>query len=94
MGTRKRLLAAVAVWLLAWPAGAALETVEEIEACIDENLPDETSRQRIRFEAVDRADSTSTSDVRVFWKKFPDGFFEIPGEYDYVAGPEESLKVF
>jgi hypothetical protein len=55
-------------------AALALETAEEIEDCVHENLPEESSLQRIVFKARDRIGAVKESRATIYWKKFPDGF--------------------
>jgi hypothetical protein len=52
----------------------ALETAEEIEDCMRENLPEESSKQTIVFKARDRIGAVKESRATIHWKKFPDGF--------------------
>jgi hypothetical protein len=64
-------LVVVAALLLAQPgAGAPLETVGEIRACMRANLPERTSRQRVVLEARDRAGGERVLEAQLHWKRF------------------------
>ncbi len=55
----------------------APQTVEEIEDCIRENLPKETSLQKVIFKARDRTGAIQESRATIYWKKFPNGFSKV-----------------
>ena len=64
--------AALAALLLASPA-VALETVEEIEKCMEENLPKDASIQTIVMNSEDRVGSVTTTRAKIYWREFEDG---------------------
>jgi hypothetical protein len=66
---RATLLAA----LLLAPPALALETAEEIRACVRGNLPARTSVQTIELESLDRAGGRRTLVARLHWKRFGEG---------------------
>ncbi len=70
--------ALAALLLLLAPAGtgaapAALETPEEIRACMARNLPERTTQQTLELESRDRAGAARTLGVRLFWKRSVSG---------------------
>jgi len=71
-----RRAALLAVLLLATPA-SALETAEEIRACVRDNLPKRTSVQTIELESLDRAGGRRTMVARLHWKRFADGRYRL-----------------
>jgi hypothetical protein len=71
-----RRAALLAVLLFAAPA-AALETAEEIQACVRGNLPHRTSAQKIELESLDRAGGRRTLVARLHWKRFADGGYRL-----------------
>jgi hypothetical protein len=62
--------------LLAVHTGAAAaaepETAEQIEACVDANLPESSSVQSIALRAKDRVGAVAESKATIYWKKFED----------------------
>jgi len=64
---------ALALLLAAAPASAALETPEEIRACMARNLPERSTSQTIELESTDRTGGARQLVVRVLWKRFDDG---------------------
>jgi outer membrane lipoprotein-sorting protein len=64
-----RSLAALVLAAIAPAAQAALDSPEEIRACMARNLPERTSVQTLELESVDRAGSTRTLGVRLYWKR-------------------------
>jgi len=64
---------ASAALALAAAAGARPATLEELEACVRGNRPPESSVQTVLFRTRDRADRTSESRARIYWKRFDDG---------------------
>jgi hypothetical protein len=58
--------------LFATPA-SALETAEEIRACVRGNLPERTSVQTIELESLDRAGGRRTLVAQLHWKRFGEG---------------------
>jgi hypothetical protein len=77
-GSARMKYAFALVVLLISLAGAstalALETAKQIEDCVRENLPQESSEQTIVFKARDRIGAVKESRTTIYWKKFPDGF--------------------
>jgi len=71
-----RRAALLAVLLLATPA-SALETAEEIRACVRHNLPEKTSVQTIELESLDRAGGRRTLVARLHWKRFADDRYRL-----------------
>ncbi len=68
-----RMLAlALGVAVCAAPA-AALETVDEIEACMKRNFPEKTSVQTIVLTSQDRIGATTTMRAKIYWRKGDDG---------------------
>ena len=62
-------------WILAgllWagPALAALETLEQVDACVDANQPDESSVQTINMKAHDRIGSVTETRAKIYWRRF------------------------
>ncbi len=55
----------------------APKTVEEIEDCMRENLPKETSQQKVVFKAQDRTGAIEESRATIYWKKFPNGLSKV-----------------
>lgn len=62
-------LAAVGL-VAAGPATAALETLKEVEDCVQANMPDESSVQTVVMNAHDRIGSVTQTRARIYWKKF------------------------
>ncbi len=56
------------LWALV-AVGGELETVEEIEDCVDANLPSHSSVQTFRMISTDRLGRQSTSQAKVFWRR-------------------------
>jgi hypothetical protein len=50
-------------------AQPALDSPEEIRACMARNLPERTTVQTLELESRDRAGSTRTLGVRLYWKR-------------------------
>ena len=82
------LLRLTLVALLAAPALAAAEgrtlpddpkayTAEDIQACVQENVPERTSEQHFEFTSVDRVGSERSSRAEVFGKRFEDGLRRV-----------------
>ena len=63
-------LAALLVLPLCAPAGAELETAEEIDACYRANFPKVASTQTVSMSSKDRIGAITTSRARLFWKRF------------------------
>jgi len=73
-------VAAGLAWALALPTSALAEEaaadaapaggVEEVRACMEENAPETSAAQWIRFEAVDRGGSSTVSEAELYWKRF------------------------
>ncbi len=69
-----RALAGALVLLACAPAArAALETPEEIRACMARNLPERTTQQSLELESRDRGGATRTLGVRLYWKRAVSG---------------------
>jgi len=67
--------------LLVWgspalPAGG-LRTVEEIQACNDDNLPERTSIETVSLQAKDRIGAITTSKAKLYWRRFDDGLSKV-----------------
>lgn len=62
----------VALLLVCWlaPPAGALETADEIRACVRGNLPQQTSVETIELESIDRAGGRRTLQARLHWKRF------------------------
>lgn len=73
---RTAWLALLAVFV-APAARGALETPEEIEACLQENLPTKTSVQTVSLRALDRVGAVTESRARVYWQREDDGFMRV-----------------
>jgi hypothetical protein len=70
----RRLAQGLAAWsalALALPA-SGLETAEEIRRCVQDNLPERTSRQQIELTSEDRAGGRRTLEARLYWKREDD----------------------
>lgn len=48
---------------------APLETVEQIEDCIEQNLPERASKQTVLMRSVDRAGAETETRAIIFWKE-------------------------
>jgi hypothetical protein len=68
-----RALGALLLLLAPGVAGAALDSPEEIRACMARNLPERTTRQKLELESRDRAGGARTLGVRLFWKRSVSG---------------------
>jgi hypothetical protein len=69
-----RALAGALVLLACAPvARAALDTPEEIRACMARNLPEQTTQQSLELESRDRGGATRTLGVRLYWKRAVSG---------------------
>jgi hypothetical protein len=69
-----------ATWVAAvgWAAGAsAFDTVQQVEACLRDNLPSQTSVQTVSLRHVDRTGSKRTLEAKIFWKRSPEGLSRI-----------------
>jgi hypothetical protein len=76
MRTPARWLALVPTLLLpltATPSGAAPETAKEIQKCVEDNMPEESSQQTVVFRAEDRVGSITESKATIYWRRFPNG---------------------
>lgn len=51
-------------------AVAALDTIDEIQACVEANLPAETSFQSVEIESEDRVGARRKLAARIYWKRF------------------------
>ena len=72
-----RLLLGLLNALLLAPAVGSAKTLEELERCARENLPERSSVQRISLEAVDRRGARSVSNATVYWRRFEDGLSRV-----------------
>lgn len=70
-------LAAAALLLAPAHAAAEPETAAEIEACVRENLPDETSIQTVSLESRDRVGATTSSRAKIYWQRGDDGLSRV-----------------
>lgn len=68
----RMLAAAVALALCAAPA-TALETADEIQACMKRNFPEKTSVQTIVLTSQDRIGATTTMRAKIYWRKDEEG---------------------
>ena len=71
----KRL--SVALLFLLAPPATALETAEEIRACVRGNLPERTSVQTIELMAIDRSGGRRTLRAKLHWKRYGEGLHRI-----------------
>lgn len=78
----RALLLALCALLAAGAVHAAPETAEEIDECVHSNVPDSTSDQRMRFRVTDRSGLVDESELRVQWKKFPDGYWRVLSRFE------------
>ncbi len=51
----------------------SLQTVDEIRACAERNLPERTLRQSVEIESEDRVGGRRNLEARVHWKRFESG---------------------
>ena len=70
-------LAAVAVLSLSAPALAALETIQDVDACVEANLPAESSIQTVVMDAHDRIGSVTQTRARIYWRRFDKGLSRV-----------------
>ncbi len=47
--------------------------VTRVQACVRRNLPERSSRQAVRFRAVDRLGAARVSQARILWRHFDEG---------------------
>jgi hypothetical protein len=78
------ILLLVLAQLCALPALAA-KTVAEIQACMDANLPDESSIQTIRLTAYDRVGDSTELRAKLYWTKGEDARSKLFMEFDSPA---------
>ncbi len=77
-GKRSIMLSLALLALCLLPTAAfALETVAEIQDCINENFPESSSEQNVVFLSRDRGGEEQTSNATLYWKKFPDGYSRV-----------------
>jgi hypothetical protein len=71
MRTSPRLVCGALVWLALGPASAAQlgPGVEEVQRCIEANLPERTARQHVLLERRDRAGNERRIEAVVWWKR-------------------------
>ena len=55
------------------PAGAAAETAEAIQKCVENNLPEHSSEQTVVFRAEDRIGAITESKATIYWRRFGNG---------------------
>jgi hypothetical protein len=58
-------------------AGSAPETVDEIEQCVQDNLPRKSSVQTVRFRSTNRVGEVTGSEATIHWKLFDDGLSKV-----------------
>jgi Outer membrane lipoprotein-sorting protein len=63
----------IALLLAGSARGEAPKTAEEIEACVQANMPKTSSVQSIALRAKDRVGAITESKAKIYWKKFEDG---------------------
>jgi hypothetical protein len=68
--SRTPVVPLLVVLSVAVPA-SAIETVDEIEDCVRENRPEQTSIQTVAFARTDRTGNQKHSKAKVYWKQFP-----------------------
>jgi outer membrane lipoprotein-sorting protein len=85
--------------LLAWLATASASLaselgpgVEEVQRCIERNLPEHSSRQSVVFERRDRAGNERRFEARVWWKRDPEGHSRLLARVE--APPDERGTAF
>jgi hypothetical protein len=81
--------------VLATPAGAAGQLgagVEEVQRCIERNLPERSSRQSVEFEREDRAGNRRRIEARLWWKRDAEGHSRLLGRVE--APPDERGVAF
>jgi hypothetical protein len=82
-------------WLLATPASAASELgagVEEVQRCIERNLPERSSRQSVEFVRRDRAGNQRRIEASVWWKRDVEGQSHLLARVE--APPDERGTAF
>lgn len=72
-------VAGVLALLLAFAAASepATMTVEDIQACIQQNRPRSSSVQRVLLRSVGRGGEASEARAQIFWKTFEDGLSKV-----------------
>ncbi len=73
MPLRSAWLALFALVLAASAPAEEPKTAEEIQACVEANLPKTSSVQSIALRAKDRLSAITESKATIYWKKFEDG---------------------
>ena len=73
---RGMLLAALATLAVA-PAATALDTLDEVQDCMEANLPDPSSVQIIVMKAHDRIGSVTQTRAKIYWKKGEDDLSKV-----------------
>ena len=68
---------------LATSAAAEPETVEEIDACIRANRPEQTSVATLTFRAMDRVGSVTEKSGTLTWKNFDNGLSRVVLRFHY-----------
>ncbi len=59
--------------LLAPSASLARETVEEIQECMERNVPEQTSIQEVVMRTFDRVGGERSFEAKIYWKRGEDG---------------------
>jgi len=73
MGPRGRVALWAGAFLTLFAASAyALDSVEQVEDCVRENLPETSSKQTIRITAVDAMGSETGYEAKILWRRFSD----------------------
>jgi len=65
--------------LLAFPvyAGAVLKSADEIEQCVRDNMPKESSVQSVVLRSTNRVGDVTESSAKLHWKLFDDGLSKV-----------------
>lgn len=78
IGSMKTLNAiALFLTLSAGSAASALETAQEIEDCVRDNLPEQSSTQEVVFKAYDRTGAVKETRATVYWRESEDGMSKV-----------------
>ena len=88
-------LCCLLAWLAAAPAALASELgpgVEEVQRCVERNLPERSSRQSVEFERQDRAGNKRRIEARIWWKRDAEGHSRLLARVE--APPDERGTAF
>lgn len=66
-------LCALSVALASTASPAELQTLDEIQACLDANFPQDSSVQTVSMQATDRIGAVTETRAKMYWKKFDNG---------------------